>query len=31
MERDFFPKLKAAMDKQQAGQVNGKVEVAKEF
>lgn len=24
MERDFFPKLKAAMEKQQAGQTNGK-------
>ena len=31
MERDFFPKLKAAMEKQQAGQANGKAGVAKEF
>ena len=31
MERDFFPKLKAAMEKRQAGQANGKAEMANEF
>ena len=31
MERDFFPKLQAAMDKQQAGKADGKAEVVKQF
>lgn len=31
MERDFFPKLKAAMEKQQAGKAGAKAEVVKQF
>lgn len=31
MERDFFPKLKAAMEKQQAGKADAKAEVVKQF
>ncbi|KAL2040107.1 hypothetical protein N7G274_007010 [Stereocaulon virgatum] len=31
MARDFFPKLQAAMDKQQAGQANRKVEAVKQL